>query len=425
MENTPYLIWWIITLFISALLSGMEMAVLASDRMHYMMTKKDKGFLRHIVNRIYRHPRLFLSTLSTANIIMLTIFTYFSTLIIFSTYPTIISFANPITTSIIIAIVISIVILISGEILPRAIIARNPNFWVKTLAIPTYLLYIIFIPFFKTIHFLSKLTLSTFGIKQKESDEDSLNRTDIDSFLRKGIEDMNDVGDAESEVKILRNALEFSLMKVRDCMVPRADIVAISEEADIDTLKETFIDTGLSRILVYKEDIDNIIGYIHVWEMFGDTSDWTQRIAKISFVPESMQANKLMSELMQQHRSIAVVVDEFGGTSGIVTIEDLVEEIFGEIEDEFDDQSKFVKQYTDKEYVLSGRAEIDTINEEYGFELPESDDYSTIAGLLLHYTQRIPNRNEIITVGNYTFKILKVTTRKIEVVKLTIEEIDS
>lgn len=292
--------------------------------------------------------------------------------------------------------------------------------WVRILVIPSYILYLLLEPFSKLFHEISKITLSLFGIKQNEENNETLNKEDIDSYLRKGIEEITDVGDVDSEVKILRNALEFSSMRVRDCLVPRADIVAINYQSEKEAVKELFIETGFSRILVYKEDIDNIMGYIHVWEMFSESDNWNEQIAEISYVPESMQANKLMSELMQFHRSIAVVVDEFGGTSGVVTIEDLVEEIFGEIEDEFDDQSKFVKKYTEKEYVLSGRAEIDTLNDEYEFNLPESDDYSTIAGLLLYNVQRIPKRNESITLGNYTFKILKVTTRKIEVVKMII-----
>ena len=420
-DNNLLLIWWCIALAISAMLSGMEMAVVLSDRMHYMMTKKEKGFINYFLNRVYRHPRHFLSTLSFGNLIALIIFSYLSVLIFASEVTTIVEYKQ-LWIFVLTAICVSTIILISGEILPRAIIGRNPNSWVKVLIIPSYIVYIILLPLSKSFQWVTNTFLSAFGVRQKINDDEALNMSDIDSYLRKGIEDITEVGDVESEVKILRNALEFSSMKVRDCMVPRADIIAISNDTSIEALKDLFIETGFSRVLVYKEDIDDIIGYIHVWEMFSEASNWTDQIAEISFVPESMQANKLMSELMQSHRSISVVVDEFGGTSGVVTIEDLVEEIFGEIEDEFDDQSKFVKQYSDKEYVLSGRAEIDTLNEEYGFSLPESDEYSTIAGLLLHYTQRIPNRYEMISIGKQTFKILKVTTRKIEVVKMIIDE---
>ena len=259
--------------------------------------------------------------------------------------------------------------------------------------------------------------------KGEYSDKNGLNRDDFDSFVKKSISDMDNEDEVDSEVKIFRNAIDFSSMKLRDCMVPRADIVAVSIDTDVETLKERFIETGISRILVYKDDIDDISGYIHMWEMFNNTEDWTTNIATISFVPESMQANKLMSELMLQRKSIAVVVDEFGGTSGIITMEDLVEEIFGDIEDEYDIKSSFVKQESDNEFVLSGRIEIDYLNEIYGLDIPEADEYSTVAGYLLHHTQRFPKTYESIKIRNYTFKILKVTERKIEVVRMVIDNL--
>ena len=259
--------------------------------------------------------------------------------------------------------------------------------------------------------------------KGKYSNKDELSRVDFDSFVMKSINEMNNEQEVESEVKIFRNAIDFSSLKLRDCMVPRADIVAVSIDTDVETLKERFIETGISRILVYKDDIDEITGYIHMWEMFNDHEDWTTNIATISFVPESMQASKLMSDLMLQRKSIAVVVDEFGGTSGIITMEDLVEEIFGEIEDEYDIKSSFVKQESENEFVLSGRVEIDHLNDIYGLDIPETDGYSTVAGYLLNHTQRFPKTYETIVIGNYTFKILKVTERKIEVIRMVIDNL--
>ena len=247
--------------------------------------------------------------------------------------------------------------------------------------------------------------------------------TDFDSFVKKSIDEMSNDYEVESEVKIFRNAIDFSSMKLRDCMVPRADIVAVSIDTDVESLKERFIETGISRILVYKDDIDNIKGYIHMWEMFSDHEQWTTNIATISFVPESMQANKLMSDLMLQRKSIAVVVDEFGSTSGIITMEDLVEEIFGEIEDEYDIKSSFVKKESENEFVLSGRVEIDYLNDIYDLNIPKSDEYSTVAGYLLHHAQRFPKTYENIIIGNYIFKILKVTERKIEVVRMVIDNL--
>ena len=420
MWDYNYFYLWAALLLSSSLFSGMEMAFVASDRMHFMMSKKEKGLFNFILNRIYRHPRQFLAALSIGNIISLILFSYLS-LDLFYGYAFHVLNLSSILAVVIIGILASVIIVVTGEVLPRAIMAHNPNMWTKLLCLPTYLLYLILLPFSLFFNYLGGVLLSLIGISKSEIDEELINRDEIDSFLRKGLEEISEDHEAESEIKILRNAIDFSSMKVRDCMVPRADIVGISLDSSKDFLTDMFVDSGLSRVLVYKEDLDDIVGYIHVWEMFEASDKWSDKVAEISFVPESMLASKLMSELMQQHRSIAVVVDEFGGTSGIVTMEDLVEEIFGEIEDEFDDQSKFVKKYSDNEYVLSGRAEIDTLNDEYEFGLPTDDDYSTIAGLLLHHMQRIPDKNEVIIIGPFTFKILKVTSRKIEVVRLNLD----
>lgn len=419
MDSSPYIYWWFFALLGHALLSSMEMIFISTDKLYYMVSKSEEGWLHRIINRVYKQPRKFLSTLAFGNLAILVLFSYLS-LILF--HPIIDSYlvVEPIFNTIITTFAIFLMLTLTGEVLPRIVVARNPDFWIKLLIIPAYILHILLLPFILFFDKVSLSLLSLFGMKFRHSDINLINRSDIDNYLRKGLEEISDSSDIDSEVKILRNALEFSAMRVRDCMVPRADIVAISEDATKDTLKELFVETGISRILVYKHDLDNIIGYIHVWEMFNESNLWQQRIAELSFVPESMQATDLMNELMLQHRSIAVVFDEFGGTSGVVTIEDLVEEIFGEIDDEYDDQSKFVKKYNDNEYVLSGRVEIDTLNEEFGLNVPESDQYSTIAGLLLHHTQRFPKLYETIIIDNLEFKIQKVTTRKIEVVKMQI-----
>ena len=207
-------------------------------------------------------------------------------------------------------------------------------------------------------------------------------------------------------------------------MVPRTDIIALNIDTEIDELKDKFIETGYSKILIYEDDIDNIIGYIHIWEMFNNPSDWTTEIATISFYPDSMLARTLMSELLQQRKTIAVVVDEFGGTSGIITMEDLVEEIFGDIEDEYDVNTNIAKKVADNEYIISGRMEIDQLNELFDFSLPQEDDYTTVAGFILHNIQRFPMAYETIEIDNFTFKILKVTQRKIEVTKLIVNSIN-
>jgi CBS domain containing-hemolysin-like protein len=395
----------------------MEVAFVYADKLRYALDKKTKGGYNYMLDTIYGHPRQFMATLAVGNLVVLVLFIRFGVNVL---YPIILRdiTTNPLSGYLLIVLFVSAAILFTGEFIPRLIFRINPNLWVKILVAPAFVFYVLLYPVSAFFISVSKGFLWLFGIKSGAIEHEALGRVDLDSYLKQGIDGIPDETEMESEVKIFRNALDFSTVKIRDCMIPRAELVAVSEETDYETLKEKFIETGLSRILVYKGNIDNIVGYIHVWEIFGNPQDWTKNIATISFVPESMQANKLMSELMQQHKSITVVVDEFGGTSGIVTMEDLVEEIFGDIEDEYDVKAKFAKQESENEYVLSGRIEIDKLNEMFDLDLPESDDYSTVAGLLLHHTQRFPKTYETVVIGKYTFKVLKVTARKIEVVRL-------
>lgn len=259
------------------------------------------------------------------------------------------------------------------------------------------------------------------GVKNiTQSSRRTLGKVDLDFFIQQSIEDAPLNSDMDTEVKIFQNALDFSNVRLRDCIVPRTEIVACDKTVSMEELRSKFIETGLSKILIYNENIDDIIGYIHSSELFKNPEDWTQSIKTVSIVPETMAANKLMKVLMQDKKSLAVVVDEFGGTAGIVTLEDLVEEIFGEIEDEHDMKSYVARKVSDDEYLISGRMEIDTLNEKFNLELPESDDYVTIAGYILHFYQKFPKLNESIVIDKYTFKIIKVTATKIELVRMKV-----
>lgn len=420
MINLKEIVWWIVCLVMSVFFSGINMAFVASNKLQFAVSKKEKGINNFMLNNIYGHPREFLATLMTGKVISLVLLIYFTVLIfnnLFSNYV-----GQEWIDVVLIILFSTIILLITDELIPRTLFKRNPSSWVKIFVFPSFVFFLIFYPISFIMISISETILRLFGISYSQPNDQTFSRVDLDTFVKKSIHDMSNANEMEPEVKIFRNALDFSSMKLRDCMVPRADIIAVNIDMEIDTLKEKFIETGISRILVFKEDIDDIIGYIHMWEIFTHPQDWTNNIASISFVPESMQASKLLSDLMQQRKSIAVVVDEFGGTSGIVTIEDLVEEIFGEIEDEYDVESKFIKQENKNEYVLSGRVEIDHLNDIYSLEIPESDEYSTVAGYLLHHMQRFPKTYETVIIGNYTFKILKVTNRKIEVVRLITDE---
>ena len=419
MSDSVLIGWWV-TLFLSVFFSGTEVAFVSSDKLRYAVRKKSTGGFHYMLNSIYGHPRQFLATLMVWKVTLLVLFVYLSYLIISTriTMPV----ENELAIMLIFILIGGFLMLLMDDFLPRTFFQKNADFWVNLFVIPAFVCYILMYPVARVFMEVSKVLLKLFGMQDPRSEKELFSRIDLDTYVRQSIDDMSKENEVDSEMKIFRNALDFSSTKIRDCMVPRADIVAISVDTSLDILKEKFIETGISRILVFKNNIDNILGYIHMWEIFNNPHDWTQNVASISFVPESMPANQLMSDLMQQRKSMAVVVDEFGGTSGIVTMEDLVEEIFGEIEDEYDVESKFVKPDGEGEYVLSGRVEIDHLNEIYGLDIPESDDYSTVAGYLLHHTQRFPKTYETVIIGKYTFKILKVTARKIEVVRLIVHQ---
>lgn len=423
MNNSVGIVFWIISLVLSVFFSGMENAFVSSDKLRYALDKKKKNPIDYIQRVFYSHPRKFLSSLTIGNLIVLIVFVYFS-ITLSQDYV-----IQNITTNALLALLLqfvaaSFIILVTGELLPRAIFKNNANLWVKILSLPAFGFYVLLYPIIKTFTAVGSGLLRMVGIKFNPSEEKALGRVELNTYVKQGIDEVPTEGGIDSEVKIFRNALDFSSVKLRDCMVPRTDIIALNIDTEIDELKDKFIETGYSKILIYEDDIDNIIGYIHIWEMFNNPSDWTTEIATISFYPDSMLARTLMSELLQQRKTIAVVVDEFGGTSGIITMEDLVEEIFGDIEDEYDVNTNIAKKVADNEYIISGRMEIDQLNELFDFSLPQEDDYTTVAGFILHNIQRFPMAYETIEIDNFTFKILKVTQRKIEVTKLIVNSIN-
>ncbi len=419
MNDLVGIVFWILSLILSVFFSGMEIAFVSSDKLRYALDKKKKNPIDYIQKVFFSHPRKFLSALTIGNLIVLIVFVYFS-IRLSQDFITQNITANPLLTLLMQFVAASFIILVTGELLPRAIFKNNSNLWVKILALPAFVFYVLLYPIIKTFTAVGSGILRLIGIKFNPSEEKALGRVELNTYVKQGFDEVPTEGGIDSEVKIFRNALDFSSVKLRDCMVPRTDIIAMNIDTEIDELKDRFVETGYSKILIYEDDIDNIIGYIHIWEMFNNPVDWTTEIASISFYPDSMLARNLMSELLQQRKTIAVVVDEFGGTSGIITMEDLVEEIFGDIEDEYDVNTNIAKKVAENEYVISGRMEIDHLNEMFDFNLPQEDDYTTVAGYILHNIQRFPMTYETIEIDNFTFKILKVTQRKIEVTKLIV-----
>lgn len=409
----------LISLAFSAFFSGMEIAFISSNKLRYELDKKNKSLSSKILGIFYKNPNLFISTMLVGNNIALVVYGLQMAILLEPAIAKVVD--NEALIVFIQSILSTILILFTGEFIPKTIFKLNPNLSLNLFAVPLLIIYIILYPISKFSSLLSFVFLKLGGVKNLNSGSDrALGKVDLDYFIQQSMEDASTKSDMETEVKIFQNALDFSNVRLRDCIVPRTEIVACDTTASIDELKAKFIETGLSKILVYNENIDDIIGYIHSSELFKHPDDWVQSIKSVPIVPETMAANKLMKMLMQDKKSLAVVVDEFGGTSGIVTLEDLVEEIFGEIEDEHDTKSYVAKKVSDQEYLLSGRIEIDTLNEMFDLDLPESDDYVTIAGFILHFYQKFPKLNESVTIGRYTFKIIKVTATKIELVRMKV-----
>ena len=323
----------------------------------------------------------------------------------------------------------TVVVLFTGEFLPKTLFKSNPNKMLTFFALPAWLCYVVLYPISKFATLIAKGILRIFGVHMDKNIADKeFTKVDLDYLVQSSIDNAKDNEKIGEEVKIFQNALDFSETKVRDCMVPRTEIDAIEDISTVEQLMQTFVESGHSKILVYHEDIDHIIGYIHSSDMFAIdhgtlTIDHCENLVrKISFVPETMLAQKLMKQLMAEKRSLAVVVDEFGGTSGLVSLEDIMEEITGEIEDEHDNTNLVSKKLDNGEYILSARLEIEKINEQFDLDLPESDDYMTLGGLILHEYQSFPKLNEVIRIAQFEFKIIKNTATKIELVRLKVVE---
>ena len=408
----------IITMVFSAFFSGMEIAFVSSNRMLAEMDKERNGFTQRIISLFYAHPNGFVSTMLVGNNIALVIYGILIARLfdntIFAGMDA--GFTVPADT-----ILSTLIVLFTGEFLPKTLFKANPNRLLAVFSPFAYICYVVLWPISKFSTFLSKVILRVFGLKMDdESADDGFSKVDLDYLVQSSIDNAEKDSDINDEVKIFQNALDFSDTKVRDCMVPRTEIQAVDWDASLEELQQKFVESGNSKIVVYKEDIDHIEGYIHSSELFRSPKKWQDHIRTMPFVPETMQAQKLMKIFLQQKKTLGVVVDEFGGTSGLVSLEDIVEEIFGDIEDEHDSTKYVAKQTADGDYLLSARLEIDKVNEMFDLDLPESDEYMTIGGLILHEYQSFPKLNEVVKFDKYEFKIIKSTSRKIELVQFHI-----
>lgn len=407
---------------LSAFFSGMEIAFVASNRLLMKVGKGQSGLSQHCLKVFYANPNSFVSTMLVGNNIVLVVYGILFARI-FDGLWQMAGISNDATLVMLDSICSTLVILFTGEFLPKTLFKSNPNRLMSLLAPLAYIFYIVLWPISRFSTLLSRLFLRLLGVKMEEGNNDgTFTKVDLDDLVQSSIDNTPQGGEVDDEMKIFQNALDFPDLKVRDCMVPRTEINAVPYDCTADELQQKFVESGNSKILIYKEDIDHIVGYIHTLELFRAREKWHDHIRQMPFVPETMAAQKLMQIFLGQKKSIGVVVDEFGGTSGIVSLEDIVEEIFGDIEDEHDNTNYIAQQTADGDYILSGRLEIDKANELFNLGLPDSGEYKTISGLILHAYQSFPKLNEVVKVGKYHFKIVKKTMTKIEVVRLHVAE---
>lgn len=408
----------IIAVIFSALFSGTEIAFVQSSKVRMEIDAARGGLIDRIIQGFSRHEDMFISTLLVGNNVVLVIYGIAVSAIInpwleqwFAGNDAMVLVCNTLFST--------GIILLTGEFLPKTIFRINPNFTLRLIALPIYIIYLILYPVSLLVAWISKGMMYLFGIKESKTEATGITLSQLDDYIEQNMETSSDNAAVENEVKIFRKAIDFKTTQLGECMIPRNEIVAVPiEGTDRETLMQKFIDTGLSKIAVYREDIDDIVGCIHVSEMFVEGHDWTKRLKPVIFAPETMLASKMMGRMLSERRSLAIVIDEFGGTAGLATLEDLVEEIFGEIEDEHDHTRRIGRVLADGSYEFSGRAEIDQLNEDYNLDIKESDDYHTLAGFMLENLETIPELGKTYQIDNLKLTVLHMTGAKIELIKL-------
>ncbi len=424
MSFTVALILTILAVIFSALFSGMEIAYVQSNKVRMQIDGSRGGVVDRIIRGFSHNEDMFISSLLVGNNVVLVIYGITLSVLInpvlerwFGDSEAMVLIANTVFST--------LVILLCGEFIPKATFRINPNFMMRMFALPLYVIYVILYPVSKFISFITKGLMGLFGIKENRVSASLITMDQLDDYLEESLHsNQQSEVEVENEVKIFRKAVDFKDTTIAECMRPRNEIVAVEKDTTTrGDLLSLFQRTGLSKIVVYREDIDDVVGYIHISELFNIDSDWTSHIKPVIFTPETMLANNMMRRMIAEKRSLCIVIDEFGGTSGLATLEDLVEEIFGEIEDEHDRQRQLFRQLPDGDYEISGRAEIAAVNEALPLDLKESEEYNTMAGYILHFTEALPSEGDSFNIGGLKFTVTRMSTTRIEQVRVSkIEE---
>ncbi|MCK5105363.1 MAG: HlyC/CorC family transporter [Cyclobacteriaceae bacterium] len=419
--ETTYIIVVLVSLLLSAFFSGVEIAFISSDKLHIELRSQQGHLSDKILSGFVKKPSWFITSTLIGNNVTLVIYGIFMAFIL---KPLIANNLPPILNNELIVFVLqtsmaTIIVLITAEFLPKSLSLLSPNRMLSFLAVPIYIIYILFFPAVWLIVNLSKILIEKVLRLEYSEDKPVFGLIDLNQYIKRMINVQEEEQKQEVNAKIFTNALEFKTVKIRDCLVPRTELVTVSFDDTIEELKTAFVESGYSKVLVYKESIDNIIGYCNSIELFKKPENLSDILIPIIIVPETMLANELMIQFISERKNIALVVDEYGGTSGIVTIEDIMEEIFGEIQDEHDEEDLLEKRIDDENFLLSARHEIDYLNDKYNFQLPEGD-YETLGGLILSLAEDFPKKNEKINSDNFTFNIESIENNRIDNIKLTI-----
>ncbi|GGK21041.1 hemolysin [Yeosuana aromativorans] len=420
-----YVIIIIICLLLSAFFSGMEIAYVSSNKIHIEIEKKQDSFLAKVLGKLTAKPSKYIATMLIGNNIALVIYGFFMGDLLVewfqSMLPSNYAIINYLLTDLSLltqTIISTLVILITAEFLPKVFFQIYSNKLIKVLALPAYLFYLMFSFISDFVIWISDIILKQFFKTKGDQLQLAFTKVELGNYISEQMESVEAYDEVDTEIQIFQNALEFSEVKAREVMVPRTEIIAVELNNSIKSLNALFTESGCTKILVYKETIDDILGYVHSFELFKKPKDIKSIILPVEFVPETVLIKDVLSVLIKKRKSIAVVLDEYGGTSGIMTVEDIVEELFGEIEDEHDTVDLLEEQLDENNFKFSARLEVDYINETYKINLPEGENYETLGGLIVNHTEEIPTQNDVVVIDMFQFTILEVSNTKIDMVEL-------
>lgn len=411
----------VLCLLLSAFFSGMEIAFVSSNRIYLEIEKSQSGVTSNVLKTITQNPSQFIATMLLGNNIALVLYGIFmGDRILQLFFPeTLLSGQASLIVVFYQTLISTVIILLTAEFLPKVFFQLYANTFIKIFAIPVAIFYFLFYPITYSIIEFTDIILKRFFKTGNDEVQLSFSKVELGNYIEEQLESSQNKENLDSEIEIFQKALDFSEVKTREAMVPRAEVIAVEEQTSIEDIKALFITTGLSKIPVYKETIDQILGYVHAFEIIKQPKTLKNILLPVAYVPETMLVNDVLKLLTRQHKSIAVVIDEYGGTSGIVTVEDIVEELFGEIEDEYDTIAHVEKQLSENSYLFSARLEVDYLNEKYHLDLPQSEFYETLGGMIAYTTGEIPAKGERIDIPSFYLKIEKVSATKIEQIILT------